>query len=89
MKRYRIIFKGRVQGVGFRYQMAEQAEIFHLSGTAQNLPNGDVEVFLEGEEKKIMQVITYFLHNPGYVYVEDYILTEQPLNYDCSFTILY
>ncbi len=48
MKRYQIIFMGRVQGVGFCCQMDEQAELLGLGSSAQNLCNGDVEVYLEG-----------------------------------------
>lgn len=89
MKRYRIIFRGRVQGVGFRYQMALQAQQNDLGGSVLNLPNGDVEVYLEGEEKRIMEVINYFLHNPHYVYVEDYCLQEVPLTNSRTFNVLY
>ena len=57
MKRYHIIFKGRVQGVGFRYTALMIARNHNLTGTVENLYNGDVECYLQGEEKKIDQFI--------------------------------
>ena len=44
------IVRGRVQGVGFRYFAADVAERWGIRGYARNLPNGDVEVYAEGEK---------------------------------------
>jgi acylphosphatase len=46
-KRIHIIFKGRVQGVGFRYATVEAAEVLKITGWVKNLSNGDVEVVAE------------------------------------------
>ncbi len=37
MKRYHIIFKGRVQGVGFRFQVKMLADRIGLTGSVRNL----------------------------------------------------
>ena len=42
------LFRGRVQGVGFRGSAAELAGGFPVAGTAQNLPDGTVRVVAEG-----------------------------------------
>lgn len=42
----RLIFKGRVQGVGFRAAAHLIAQRLHLQLQASNLPNGDVEILL-------------------------------------------
>jgi acylphosphatase len=42
------VVSGRVQNVGFRYWVRQQAERLGLTGTASNLPNGSVEVIAEG-----------------------------------------
>ncbi|MDD5195913.1 MAG: acylphosphatase [Candidatus Omnitrophica bacterium] len=47
-KRYHILFSGNVQGVGFRYTAQNLADKYTLSGWVMNLPNGKVEVELEG-----------------------------------------
>ncbi|HEX6694938.1 MAG TPA: acylphosphatase [Longimicrobiales bacterium] len=44
---------GHVQGVGFRWWTARQAETLGLRGWCRNLPNGDVEVEAEGEAEAV------------------------------------
>lgn len=39
---------GRVQGVGFRYWVRQEAQSLGLTGSATNLPDGRVEVVAEG-----------------------------------------
>lgn len=57
MKRYKILFKGRVQGVGFRYTSKVIADKLNLTGTIENLSNGDVECFIQGPDKKINEFV--------------------------------
>lgn len=56
-KRYNIIVKGLVQGVGYRFFCKRKALEYSLTGYAKNLFNGDVEIVIEGE----YELITYFL----------------------------
>jgi acylphosphatase len=44
---------GRVQGVGFRWFVREEARRLGLSGWVANLPNGDVEVEAGGERSSL------------------------------------
>ena len=54
MERYLIIFKGQVQGVGFRYTAGVVAKKYNLTGYAQNLyTSGDVRVEIQGEKENI------------------------------------
>lgn len=53
MIRYNIIFKGRVQGVGFRYRAMMIAQELNLTGNIENLYNGDVECNIQGDKEKI------------------------------------
>ncbi|MBM0045810.1 acylphosphatase [Anaerococcus sp. mt242] len=57
MKRYELLFKGRVQGVGFRYTSKILATKLDLTGNIENLYNGDVRCFIQGEEKSINKFI--------------------------------
>ncbi len=41
-------FSGHVQGVGFRYHTLQVAKEFEVSGFATNLPDGRVQVEVEG-----------------------------------------
>jgi len=49
MKRFEILFTGQVRGVGFRYTTKQLAGSFDVSGTVQNLTNGQVKLIVEGE----------------------------------------
>jgi acylphosphatase len=61
MKIYHYIVSGRVQGVCFRHYTVLEAEKNGLSGTVRNLPDGSVEVFVQGEEAAIARFES-FLH---------------------------
>ena len=52
-----IIFKGRVQGVGFRFTVHRIAIRCELTGYVKNLPDGSVEVFAQGRPKDIADCI--------------------------------
>ena len=47
--RRRLIYQGRVQGVGFRYTVASIARRFPVTGYVKNLPDGNVELAVDGE----------------------------------------
>jgi len=49
----KIAYRGKVQGVGFRYSVRQIAEGFTVSGHAANLPDGRVEVFLQGDRDEV------------------------------------
>lgn len=48
-----VLFSGRVQGVGFRYQVLQTAREFEVAGFVRNLPDGRVELEAEGSEAEI------------------------------------
>lgn len=49
------IVRGRVQGVGFRYWVLEQARAQGLKGWVRNCPDGTVEVEAEGTEDELFE----------------------------------
>jgi acylphosphatase len=51
--RLHVRIAGRVQGVGFRWFVREEARRLNLSGWVRNLPSGEVEVCAEGEVASI------------------------------------
>ena len=53
MQRRTCHFSGRVQGVGFRYTVNHAANRYDLPGYVKNLPDGRVELVMEGEEKEM------------------------------------
>ncbi|MGC9259515.1 MAG: acylphosphatase [Phycisphaerae bacterium] len=46
-------FSGRVQGIGFRQSTVELAKPYKLGGLVRNLPDGRVELILEGSPDHI------------------------------------
>jgi acylphosphatase len=57
MVRYEVIFKGRVQGVGFRYMTQDYAQGLGLLGWVRNLADGSVQMVAEGEEAVVLELI--------------------------------
>lgn len=49
----RVIFEGRVQGVGFRYTTKDLARGFEVCGWVKNLPDGTVEMQVMGEKGEL------------------------------------
>jgi acylphosphatase len=52
-ERLQIIYAGRVQGVGFRYSAKALATGFDVTGTVRNLPDGRVELVIEGTRAEL------------------------------------
>lgn len=52
-----VFFTGRVQGVGFRYQALEVAKGFEVSGFVMNLPDGRVQLEVEGAVAEVRDFI--------------------------------
>ena len=56
MAALRVRIWGRVQGVGFRWFVREEARRLGLSGWVTNLPNGGVEVAAGGEASSLQRL---------------------------------
>lgn len=56
---------GLVQGVYFRYSASEEAAGLGVTGWVRNLPNGNVEAVIEGEEAKVEQMIKWCGRGPA------------------------
>lgn len=62
MKRYRLRFYGRVQGVGFRYTASHAANMYRLTGYVKNEYDGSVTCEVQGREEDIEQFIATIYH---------------------------
>jgi acylphosphatase len=49
-------YSGRVQGVGFRYTVKNLAIQYNVSGYVRNLPDGRVELVMEGPDTELEQL---------------------------------
>ena len=52
-----VIFSGRVQGVGFRYQTLQVAKGYEVSGWVTNLSDGRVQLEAEGRPDEVRDFI--------------------------------
>jgi acylphosphatase len=59
-----IRIRGLVHGVSFRSSMAQLASDAGVRGWVRNLPDGTVEAFLEGEERKVKRVVDWAKFGP-------------------------
>ena len=58
MKRYHMIVKGKVQGVGFRAFTQQKAAQYELSGYVMNHMDGSVEIEAQGEDSHLNRFIS-------------------------------
>ena len=74
MKRYYIIYRGRVQGVGFRWKLTMIASKYNLTGFVKNLDNGDVITEVQGEG--VDEFVKESLGKDHFVRIDDYVISE-------------
>jgi len=65
------IVKGRVQGVGFRYFVKNEAKALGLIGWVRNLPDGTVEVWAQGPFSILEQFMQRLKTGPVGSHVEE------------------
>ena len=51
--RLHVYYSGHVQGVGFRYSVKQLSLEFDVTGWVKNLPDGRVEMVVEGERDEL------------------------------------
>jgi acylphosphatase len=69
------IVNGRVQGVGFRYFVVDEAASLGLRGYARNMYNGDVEVLAQGPRPALERLLTLLWQGPPAAYVDNVQVT--------------
>jgi acylphosphatase len=67
----RLVLKGRVQGVGFRFFIEELARREGVSGWAAKRPDGAVEVSLEGDREAVARVESRVRQGPRLARVDE------------------
>ena len=70
MPRLVALVKGRVQGVGYRAFAQKKALELGLSGYAENLPDGRVEVVAEGPKEALELFLHHLKQGPRLARVE-------------------
>ncbi len=64
----RVLYSGRVQGVGFRYTTQGLAAGYAVAGYVRNLSSGEVELVIEGEDSVVEAFLAELArHMAGYI----------------------
>ena len=76
MAAVRMIARGRVQGVGFRQFVAEEAEVHGLRGWVRNRRDGTVEALVVGSDGTIALFTEVVRGGPGAAAVEQLVVEK-------------
>jgi acylphosphatase len=74
-----VVVRGRVQGVGFRYSLREEALRRGVSGWTRNRRDGTVEAVVQGEQDDVDAVIGWARRGPPSADVSDVEVTEETI----------
>ena len=85
--RKHIVFKGDVQGVGFRFRAYYAAQAFGVTGWVRNEWDGTVEMEAEGRARDIDEM-TKKVADGRFISIEDMEVREIPAEGDRSFRVL-
>ena len=75
--RTRVLVAGRVQGVGFRWAVEDEARDAGVTGWVRNLPDGRVEAVFEGEEESVRRMVGICRRGPAVARVDDVAIIKE------------
>jgi acylphosphatase len=82
MKTRQIRVRGRVQGVGFRYALRDEAQRLGLAGWVRNCADGSVEALLQGEAQAVEALVRWARRGPRAARVERLANAEPEPQFD-------
>jgi acylphosphatase len=71
----RLVVRGRVQGVGFRYATVEAAARLRITGWVRNRADGSVEAVVQGSPDAVEAMVAWARRGPGAAKVESLEVT--------------
>ena len=75
----RVLYEGRVQGVGFRYSVKSIATGYEGVGSVKNLVDGRVELEVQGEEGEVAAFLDAILESHLRRHINRFVVHDIPL----------
>jgi acylphosphatase len=76
----RFLVRGRVQGVGFRWFVEQEAHLLGVAGWVRNNADGAVEVFAQGTREQLSALTARLQQGPRAARVDQVEQSEVPLS---------
>jgi len=80
MKTRQIRVSGRVQGVGYRYALRDEARRLGVKGWVRNRADGSVEALLQGDDEAVAALVAWAQRGPRAARV--HAVRDEPLGPD-------
>ena len=77
----RLVIRGLVQGVGFRYAMAAQARLLGVTGWVRNRRDGSVEAMVAGDGAQIEEMLAWSRIGPAGAAVDEVMVESATGNF--------
>ena len=85
--RARVVVRGRVQGVGFRYEAQARASSLGVGGWVTNRGDGSVEAVFEGRDDAVESMVAWCGRGPRGARVDDIEVEREQPQGDSEFTV--
>lgn len=83
----RVVVRGGVQGVGFRWSTAREASRLGVTGWVRNLDDGTVEVHAEGGVGQVGALLAWLHEGPRFATVAAVDSRAVPVEHHASFRV--
>ena len=77
----RLLIRGVLQGVGFRYSMAAQARLLGVTGWVRNRRDGSVEAMIAGDAAQIGEMLAWSRIGPAGAAVDEVMVESATGNF--------